>query len=599
MSDPRRCIFLSKAFGPANPVFFNVCSKPNRNGLPRHVFAVVLQGSGTGMLVPVRIQAAADWAVSDAFLRFDPQALNPLDALMKLVGRIEDAWQRVDRSAPRVLRCRKAFAIALACAIHAGAIDGESLEVPLAIALMREMCSVDGVIPFGDKPVFATGTLEESGEFGRIYFLEEKLDAFVREMGTGHTAILTKTQIDGLHGSSLLGKVEIIEANSLDDLLRMKAFRPGLKALAAPPHVTEVDNLLSLMRRSAAGVRFREALDMCDWLLPYVTSAPYRLQLLRTAGLMRLHRAQYGESIVLYQEAARLVHGAASLLGAEERAEMAASLASFYFDACETRRGLHTIEEQLNNLPLLSCAARTRILGARCQLLRQAGRWDDAVDSGEQAFQYACQGFASEACRDLNYLIHALLRRAASRPPAGRKADLARAAKLITESETSWMPRGRNGASHRIFCLHYGAELSRLRAKSHQPIPDEPDWGKKDWTHAAMFALLACARNPAHSPELRLEYASRLQSLAAVFQEKFGEVFLFRLFSIVYTLYHSALRSEDLSAGVADLLAWCREQEKWGAPGWRKHLAKWCKGAPVESARQEWIESLCDAIPFH
>src|SRR2546430_566514 len=145
---------------------------------------------------------------------------------MRLLAQVEDAWQETFRS---VLPARwlKAQTLRLACPAHIDLFEGESLQVPLLVAVLRALGGTvaEGAerLPFGRGPVFSTGTLEPSGAFGEVECVPEKLAGFVRELGPDHPALLTQRQRQLLaeRYPALLAQVRTIEVNSLAGLLAL------------------------------------------------------------------------------------------------------------------------------------------------------------------------------------------------------------------------------------------------------------------------------------------------------------------------------------------------------------------------------------------
>lgn len=193
------------------------------------------------------------------------------------------------------------------------------------------------------------------------------------------------------------------------------------------------------------------------------------------------------------------------------------------------------------------------------------------------------QGLAGDTGQDMNYLIHALLRR-------GREEDLSRAEQLLGESKTIWAPRER-AESHLTFCLHYEAELARLRQQRFTPPHEAPY--SESWSHAYAFALLSCARNRAHSTEERLAFLERAMDFG-----KKGRNPLFQLFHLVYGVYYAGLSGSGAGLeAVRGIGAWCEARSKEGAPGWARWLGP-CLEQHPGMAEQDWAEGLMGRIPY-
>lgn len=578
---------------------------------PRHVFPVVLPLYGVGMLVPLFIRPAPSWSASDAFgtFRFEsaekssrtmapPRGVEGLEHLLK---RIERSWEGYDaRVLP--LRWRTGFAISIGCPVHFEAIEGDSLQVPLLIALLREICATQfnldspSRMPFGDHPVFSSGTLGADDRFGPIANLDKKLSAFIREVGVGAHAVLTVGQQDWLErngGKHLLLSVRITTANSLTDLLAHPEIRPALEALTGPPHPTEVDSLLTQIRKLNRSVWFRDASSIVNWILPHVSTPPYRWETLMHAGLNLLHRGEYIEAEKYLAELQEMILTRPTLLGIDERATAAAAIVDLLFDKAEAERGLALLDAIRPDLQLCSVTTRVRVYGAYCQLFRFVGRHDEAVEAGEEAFRLAQIGFASEAGRDLNYLVHALLRRAADQPD-GAENDLDRAKLLLLDSRKIWAPRDdfNARAAHLGFCQHYEAELARLSGEPYTPAT-EPAWAG-DWGHPRLFVLFSAARNGANPALMREHCVDELCRMAHALSRHP----LFRLFDCVYAMYASHMRRQDITPHLANLRQWFAAEAENGAPGWQEWFD------PIFQSRENlpegaWVERLCDRVPYH
>jgi hypothetical protein len=159
-----------------------------------HVFPVAFP-NGEGMIVHLRIQPALDWEVSDASgtFCFTTGVSSPAEGLAKLLELIENACD----AQARPFRWRAALSISIRCPLRFHAIEGESLQVPPAVATVRALCAVrlasgdSGQLPFGEGPVFCSGMLDTDGRFLEVENLGTKLDRFCREYGNGGAANLT------------------------------------------------------------------------------------------------------------------------------------------------------------------------------------------------------------------------------------------------------------------------------------------------------------------------------------------------------------------------------------------------------------------------
>ncbi len=552
---------------------------------------------GTGMVAPLDATDAEDWEVTDAFGAFglgEDRGATPLTAFLGLVDRLAEVWHE-ETGQVLPLRWRRALSIRLLCPIHVDAIGGRSWEVPLILAVLRAACRTRDTrheparLPWSDRPVFATGTLEPDDSFGPVGAVEPKLAAFVREYGEGLTAILTAHQVEELKGSAVLEAVRVEEADDLAALLRLPPLADGLQRLCGAPHRTEIDGMLELMDGLARHVRFDDADAVTRWLLPHVSEPLYRARLLRYAGASHLHAGRMVAAAGPLIEAGEQHRRHPECFGAGDRAFHAALIASHSIDAGDPRKSIAALESCIEDLAVTPPPDRVRVLGSLCQVMRACHRHDDAVRWGERAVQEADRSLASEGGRSRNYLVHALLARARSE---GAESDLSRAERLLGESVGPWAPVASVGArrSHMGFCLHYEAELARLRDAPFEP-PPEPPWTGR-WGHAWLFVLLACARNRSHAHASRRSFATQLVEACPI--EGCEPTSLFVLLGTVYRALHASIegRSERaIDSVLVGVDTWCRELEKLGYPGWRERLS------PLLAP--DSVDALCDAIPYH
>lgn len=572
-----------------------------------HVFPVYSTELDVGLMVPLEIAPDEEWHISDAFGTFgfkNPTYKRPPLVFHELLQRIEKAWLECHPDRVLPLRWRRAFSLHLLCPVHMNTIEGESLQAPLVIALLRAISErpatkkAEAVLPFGNGPIFATGTLQPDHTFGPIESLERKLEAFVREYGEGLPAILTSYQIKMLEatdpGKGFLRAVKVYQADDLPQLFGLLELKEALDRLCEAPHPTEIDHLLASMRRMQQGIRFNDVEAMSKWLLPDIESPVYRFQLVRQAGLIFAHRGQFSQSQARFDMAADILSQHPHWFGVVEKIQLATAWGTLAFDACDVSSAEPSIRMAQLELPYAPAAEKARFWGTCCQLYRLAGRLDEAVEAGRRAISYTDQALASEGGRDRNYLVHALLARARSNPIA-KAGDLAEAAEILRQSQNEWAPLGNTRArqAHLGFCLHYEAEIARLQDRPFYP-PEAPPWSGT-WGHPWMFVLLSCARNPQHTGEERIHYARRLVAFA-ISQARHPDS-LFSLFLAVYRIYLGALPGENLDVPLGDMMAWCRRLGERGFPGWQRRLSPYIDS--ISMKQPESVEALCDAIPYH
>jgi len=200
----------------------NLPDPTGRVNLPRHVFAVHEQNDGAGFVVPMECRSTKEWWISQDFHTFGPFPENRVgmrgsqDCLEDLLALIaENVSEFGGRHRGMTL------SLSLACPIDLHLLtQSRSMELPLVLTLLRELYWRNGAFcrdPFGDGPVFSTGTVERNGSFGPVENVKEKLEAFLRELGTGHPAVLTSTQKSEAEQeySGLLGQVQVRIADNI------------------------------------------------------------------------------------------------------------------------------------------------------------------------------------------------------------------------------------------------------------------------------------------------------------------------------------------------------------------------------------------------
>lgn len=322
---------------------------------PRHVFPVYLSRYDLGMVVPLQVEPSDEWSVSDAFgtFAFEGAPRTPIAGLMGILGCVEAAW-RIAHGESLPLRWRRAFTLSIGCPLHFRAIGGRSLELPLLLALLRELAAPRfsaakaASFPFGDYAVFASGKIVGDGSFGEVRQLVRKLEAFVRETPGTHQAVLTSAQIreleDSPRGRDLLGRIGVHCADSVVKLIELEPLAAGLSQLAGPPHPTEIDALVRAMDRLGRSVRFDDAAAISGWLLPHAASDHYRIQLRSHAAMMLLHRGRYLEAKPHVEAVRRLAGERSSVVSAGMRVRAMASLGSEAFDRAAPDEGLALLD---------------------------------------------------------------------------------------------------------------------------------------------------------------------------------------------------------------------------------------------------------------
>jgi hypothetical protein len=567
--------------------------------LPTHVFPVWDESTDMGFVIPFEISGAKRWEVSDAFGRFGSRRRSPLESYLWLLALIERTWYAQNGSVlparwARPLRAR------LLSLIHMDVIKETSMQVPLALALVRSLASPDGTGPhalLGSGPVFATGCLDGQGRFQKVERLVQKLQAFVRELGAGHPAVLTRQQYAELRQTrpGLLTNVEPLEVNSLAELLALDPIRTGLEALSSAHHPSYNDQLLTLSHAATAVLEFDQVHGMARWIKRHVSSSYYEFKFSCELALHHFHQGRFQEAAPFMDTARVLLDQQPELFGIDDHAWLFAVVGDMAIDACDP--GLlaplwSTLEARQAEM---SGVRRVQVLGTMCQVGRASGDFASAIASGERAVALADHVFASSAGRSRNYLVHARIAAVRAGHDDTRQL-LGRAERELEESRGSWAPHFDETAlrSHLGFCAPLAAEIDRLGGKLHRP--SGPRRRRGIWSHPELFLLLSLARNPAHPRQARLRYADLLAARSAGRLRRFGGSSLFGLFDAVYRLYGAALREEELSVPRRALEAWLGARAAEGYPGWQHRLAPWISRHRLDL---EEVERLCDAIPYH
>ena len=568
-----------------------------------HAFPVYQEMLDEGFMVPLEIMQTEDWQISDAFGTFGYANKKTVkEAFEDFLKSLEKAWAQTHKGQILPLRWRKSFVISLQGYFHYNAIGGKSLQVPLAVAILRSFSEKLSTahssrkMPFGDQPVFSTGTLDlKTGNFGWVGKVDKKLEAFVREYGEGLPAVLTGAQIEDLKNNLLLEKVQLHKADNIKELLSLDQLKPALDELCQPPAPTEIDRLMELMFRLRRSIRFGDMADIIKWLRPNIKSPVYQFQLDRNLGLTAAHRGDFLTAKLLLDEAGQLINTHSQWFGISDIIDMTTAWCTVVIDACAPELAEHWLERAQAHIEQARAADRVKFWGTRCQLYRLTGEWDKAIDAGRKSVEYADMSLAGEAGQDRNYLIHALITRAKHRDET-RDGDLAEAEMLLEESMNPYAPVEKR-ESHLGFCLHLEAEIARLKGVEFTP-PEKPPWSG-DWGHPWLFVLLSCARNQKKSAQRRNEYAKKLVEFSGNLRKKMKGDSLFELLDAVYDVFYHAMQEQTVDAGLKRIEVWCENIKTKGFPGWFNRLTPYIKAIRSAPGEMGPVETLCDAVFYH
>lgn len=566
---------------------------------PHHVFPVYDEVVKEGFIVPLEIGSSTSgmWSISDAFGRLgghNPKD-DPLVGFMELLRCMEDAAFKVFRASPP-LRWRRFFALRLLCPVHMDVFDGTSHLVPLAVAALRALVTPLGKeLPFGNRPVFSTGRLSlSSGKFDTVDFVKEKLEAFVREYGSGLPAILTDLQEKALP-KKLRGRVQVVgNISSLESLVRVREFKEALKRfIDDKPRESELDVLIERVEKLHRCKRHEDAEKCARWVRNFIRKKPvYEFKLDQNIVLLAAHRGDFDEERKRFRDIRLLLKRHPECFGVNERIVAAATEATFAFDACQPELVLPVFEGVRPFLDQASPDERARFWGAYCQVLCAAGDLDGAVNAGEEAVRWADTGAMTNSRMDRSHLIHALLSRARQCPGSCRM-DLAKAQRRISELQNRW------SEPDDLFCLHLQAELARIQGR---PFSQKPRIkAGQPWQHPVLFVLQANARNEKNSPEVRYEMLSALRDdserLCLDTQER-DQAKLFCLFRSIYQTLAAHIRGDNLRGPLSEVEKCCTDYAQMRLPGWKRRLS------PIIHSIHRGndpagVERLCAAIPHH
>lgn len=554
-----------------------------------HVFPVYSEECKTGFMIPLEISRAKNsvWHVSDAFGRFSRNGEDgdPGQMVEELLELVEGHWKQ---ETPLLIHARRPLSLSIACPVHMDAIGGESLQVPLLVALLRAAIGENGPLPWGDGPVFSSGKVDARGVFQDICHLPEKLTGFVREYGKERPAVLTDAQREDLKRDvpESLDKVLVLTANSISELLSLDELGKELKDFAGKsPELPEIPGLAQEMGRLERSRQGKKAKRLAKWVLPHVTGNPVlRFPFLYHKALSACHEGRYRDVAPEFDTIRKLlIEKHPDNFGVNDRIRLAAGWATEAFDNCDDNPALSELFEKLEEqLPFAAMEERARFWGARSQFLRMGDDHKGADEAARKAVDFAKAADPRETGRDRNYLVHALLRQAAILIPAHRKPLLCKA-----DLELEQSVKEDTSNIHQAFCEYYRGEIERLSGKTWKPVPDM----LKDQEHPKSFAWISAARNAENSKDDRILSARKAADSCAGLSREHGATHnIFRLFSHIFRFQEAVLAGK--SGPPDEVQTWLDDH---GSDGWKRRLDN-----PLKLAQylpEAGAESLCDAIP--
>lgn len=570
--------------------------------LPRHVFPVYSSVTECGLVIPLDIVQSDEWYVSEAFGTFGTEEKTPTASLLKFLKHVENAWREIDPEQPMLARWPMAFNLRLLCPVHIDLFGGKSLQMPLLIAILRALCTQrtnEGTetVPFGTGPVFASGIVNlENGSFDPIGYLHQKLMGFVRELGQGRPALLTREQIDLLKKSHPedLNIVQVREVNSLTELLCLSELKKSLlQHSRSAYHPTRNESILGLINSRSRAINFDDAKSISEWMSSHAQSPYYRFRLKCEKALLFFHKGNFRDGFLNIKDALSLLEQYPDEFGSDDIGRMLSILVDPAADARHPDE-FRALSKKLDTSFTASMTApqRVKVFGAQCQYFRFYGQHREAIQAGEASVKLADSTCCSQSGRARIYLAHAII--AAVREGLTDKEHLDKASRLILESKTTWLPTqsGRGRDSHLGFCIHLEAEVARLSGKPFIPPPDQ--YQGMHWGHPLLFTLLSCARNRNNPQKQRSDSLEQLVKLSHKYASE-AQYTLFDLFDPVYRLYAAVLSKQSQVESLNDLNAWLDHWANKNMPGWKEYLG------PLISTDMDLpgVETLCDAIRYH
>lgn len=581
--------------------------------VPKHIFPVVDAQKTSGLMVPFIIKPAVTWHISDAFGRFAGKEKDSSvwDSFVSLIHLIQNKFcEKLGEDQPIApILFRYAFDISLSVPVHMEVIAGKSLQLPLIVALCREIAEQgqEQCDPL-EGPIFCSGQLLEQGKCaGQLFQVNniiEKAAGFVREYGSGYRAILPlchKTEMDEIKAEqNLFSKIYYLK--SIEDLLDKV---PGLKeSLQALPHITEMNRLIQEMQSHRTSLNFEDAALFQQWLKISPSkskiSTYYRVHILLSE--MQLLNSK-GHPLAAQKVATQINKkialsriGSSLPLGRDCKLQFHIENARSALACLNIEGARESLESQLDYLDTVSPVLRAHFQATYGRYFHFAGQIDKARYYYEEAIATADFGNTDYSGQYRNYLIHTLLKQAEQSDGAKKQNVLTQAKSLLVEAETHYMPRTTKVAenNHILFCKRLHSQIAWLRRERYTPTTntDSP------YKQARLYLYFNCARNSAHSLEERIDYcrriATRVDRVARVKADVLNYVDFLRGISRMY--YHALLEDQK---GVASwreyLLGNSLLLKRNGFPHWHTLLAR---HMPFSEINVVAIEKLVKSIPY-
>ena len=579
---------------------------------PKHVFPVVDSESDSGLMVPFTIKRAITWHISDAFGRFAGKNKDSSvwESFTCLIGLIQKEFSKTLGETQPIapILFRYAFDISLSVPVHLETIGGRSLQLPLIVALCREIAeqSQEGS-GFLKGPVFSSGELCERsvcpGSLLPVNKIIQKAQGFVREYGPRRSAILPrchqtdmeKAGVDKFFSS-------IIYIASVSELVEKI---PGLKtSLLALPHITEMNRLIQEMQRRRTALNFGDAALFQNWLKGFPGNSGIsdyhrvqihlaEMQLLNSQGYV-LSAAKVATQITKSFYISRSEKGLS--LGRESCLQFQTEQANNALARLDAEEAISFLDEHLKHLNDVAPALRAHFQATYGRSLYFLGKVDEAQYFYKQAIATADFGNTDYSGQYRNYLVHTWLRKAETAYGVEKDTFLEEAERLLTESERSFAPRTTEIAfkSHALFCERLHTQIAWLRREAYEPTVAE----SSPYQQVLIYMYFNCARNKAHPLETRLAYCERIRhprsSRVVGKADQINHVTFLRG---ITRLYYHALQDdqEELARWRKGLLRTSVLLKRNDFPGWHTLFAT---HLPCSRINVDDIEKLAEAVPF-
>jgi len=577
---------------------------------PAHVIPVYVAPLDTGIMVSMQFVPARKWRVSDAFGRFDFEGcISPQDGFDHLMVLMERYFAESLRK-PTPLRWRQAFDIALGCPVHIETLDGNSLQLPLALAVVRALGKhpETGDLPLGNGPVFSSGEVTECGQIGRVEHLAKKAEGFLREYGKGHPAVLPKANESDFAQVTKDGFSNVRFVNCVGELLNIDRKLKSL--ISAPPKRAELDVLLNVLKRKHLTRDLVSHGALIDWLAQMKAGLPepyqYRIVIEKAYSLAR--RGWAIEPLALLSRARNILSSTSGCsskgncsqcIGIEDKLH----LGSLWVSAACNGGDCREVEAYLASLEPLLCHASAASLseywGNRSRAAHFNGDFSQAVQCARQAVACADRGAVAYSGQNRNFLCRMLLLRAEHMVGCNQKRTLEEATKLLKASRGRHMPLAAP-KEHALFCSRLELHCARMEGISVDP--PAPLQRTEKLTLPKLYCSLEYVRNAYNLIDNRRTVSRMLTENSATLpsrrltRDHLTRDVLLRLIAGAYgsvLLENWNLLGDTLEIG----LQFCELMRRNNLPGWHTRLANLLLAAK-KSRSEACLEAVCQATPF-